>query len=289
MSNLHTVFKALSTYQQGNIFYYPNGGNAGDALIDMGFYTLAQQFNLKFSLISPDNINQLKNNDIVLVGGGGCLVPEWTSTPTFLKSLIKLKLKIKLIILPHSIRGIDELISNLPEDSIIFCREKYSFEYCQNISNAKAVYLADDMAFYVDPIKILTTPHHFKIKLTSKNIIRKILIYFHHLRAQFTFKINAMRTDKERNNNLNVKRSLANDLSLIASFGTDNYQASLYSTKQFLKLINLYEEIKTDRLHVAVGAYLLNKKLSIYNNGYYKCKGVYEQSMSRSNNVTFIE
>ncbi|WGE59229.1 hypothetical protein [Actinobacillus equuli] len=39
MSNLHTIFKELSANQQGNIFYYPNGGNAGDALIDMGFYT----------------------------------------------------------------------------------------------------------------------------------------------------------------------------------------------------------------------------------------------------------
>ncbi|WGE50846.1 polysaccharide pyruvyl transferase family protein [Actinobacillus equuli subsp. haemolyticus] len=289
MSNLHTIFKELSANQQGNIFYYPNGGNAGDALIDMGFYTLAQRFNLKFSLISQDKISQLKDNDIVLIGGGGCLVPEWNSTPNFLKSLINLKLKLKLIILPHSIRGIDDLISNLPEGSIIFCREKYSFEYCQNISNAKAVYLADDMAFCINPAQILTSNPHFKIKLSSKNIIRKILINFHRLRALFTSQINAMRTDKESNQNLNVKRSLANDLSLVASFGTDNYQASLYSAKQFLKLINLYEEIKTDRLHVAVGAYLLNKKLSIYNNGYYKCKGVYEQSMSYSNNVTFIE
>ncbi|WP_150539264.1 polysaccharide pyruvyl transferase family protein [Actinobacillus vicugnae] len=289
MSNLHNVFKTLSTYQQGNIFYYPNGGNAGDALIDMGFYTLAEQFKLSFSLISQDKINQLKNDDIVLIGGGGCLVPEWDSTPNFIRSLINSKIKIKLIILPHSIRGIDELISNLPEDSIIFCREKYSFEYCQQTSNAKEVYLADDMAFCINPMQILTSTPHFKIKLTSKNIIRKILINFHRLRALFTSKINAMRTDKESNQNLAVKRSLANDLSLVASFGTDSYQASLYSAKQFLQLINLYEEVCTDRLHVAVGAYLLNKKLSIYNNGYYKCKGVYEQSMSHSNNVTFIE
>ncbi|EFX90875.1 hypothetical protein HMPREF0027_2036 [Actinobacillus ureae ATCC 25976] len=130
MSNLHTIFKALSESQQGNIFYYPNGGNAGDALIYMGFYTLAQQFNLKFSLISQDKISQLKDNDIVLIGGGGCLVPEWNSTPNFLKALINLNLK--LIILPHSIRGIDELISNLPEDSIIFCREKYSYKFNEN-------------------------------------------------------------------------------------------------------------------------------------------------------------
>ena len=99
----------------------------------------------------------------------------------------------------------------------------------------------------------------------------------------------AMRTDKESNSTLKVKRLLINDFSLVASFGAGLYSESLYTSNQFLKLIDFYEEIYTDRLHVAIGACLLGKKVIVYNNGYYKCKGVYEQSMKNFPNVKFVE
>lgn len=290
MSYLLEFFEKLSESNKGQIYYYPNNGNAGDALINMGFYTLSAKYNLKYELISYDSIYKIKEGDIVLIAGGGCLVPEWDSTPKFVRAINALSFKVRLVVLPHSIRQVDEIINSFPDNTIVFCREKYSYDYCIEKSNAKEIYLENDIAFYID-LDELKKPNssNFKINKNYKNIIRKILIKYHSIVSKKISKIFAMRTDKESNDKVNIKRTLVNDFSLVASFGAGQYQESLYSSRQFLNLINMYDEIHTDRLHVAIGATLLGKKVYVYNNGYYKCKGVYEQSMKHLSNVSFVE
>lgn len=289
MSKLLDFFEKLSSYKKGIVYYYPNNGNAGDALINMGFYSLAKKYNIIFTIIGIDSIESLKDNDVVLIAGGGCLVPEWESTPNFLKKINNLNVELKLIILPHSIREVDSIISNLPKDTTIFCREEYSYNYILEKSNAKKVYLENDIAFYADINSIKNETNFFSPSLTYKNIIRKNFILFHFLKSRFQKTIFAMRTDKEVSRSVNIKRTLVNDFSLVASFGAGLYSESLYTSNNFLKLINLYDEIHTDRLHIAIGACLLGKKVVVYNNGYYKCKGVYEQSMKNLPNVSFVE
>lgn len=289
MSELLGFFENLSNYKDGNIYYYPNNGNAGDALINMGFYSLVKKYNIKYEVIGRQDIDFIKDNDIILVAGGGCLVPEWDSTPNFVRKINNLGLRVKLVILPHSIRGVDDVIKNLPEGTVIFCREQYSYNYVLEKSNADEVYLSDDIAFYADLNVIKNEASEFSPLLNHKNIIRKFFNLFHLVRSKFRKKIFAMRTDKESSNNVKLKRVIINDLSLVASFGAGLYSESLYTSNYFLKLIDLYDEIYTDRLHVAIGACLLGKKVIFYNNGYYKCKGVYEQSMKNLSNVKFID
>lgn len=289
MSNLLDFFDGLSSYKKGKIYYYPNNGNAGDALINMGFYSLAKKFNINFDVINGCDTYLIKDNDVILVAGGGCLVPEWDSTPNFVKKINNLDVKVKLVILPHSIREVDDIISNLPDGTIIFCREKYSYEYIVEKSNANEVYLENDIAFYADLNVIKNEKNIFSPKINYKNMIRKTFIFFHVVKSKSNKTVFAMRTDKESNSNLNIKRLLINDLSLVASFGAGLYPESLYTSNSFLELIDLYEEVHTDRLHVAIGACLLGKKVTVYNNGYYKCKGVYEQSMKQLPNVSFKE
>jgi len=289
MSKILDFFEKLSQYKEGTIYYYPNNGNAGDALINMGFYSLVKKYNLKFDIIDINSINCLKDKDVVLIAGGGSLVPEWDSTPNFVRKINNLEFNIKLVILPHSIREVDDIIVNFPKDTVVFCREKYSYNYVLEKSNASEIYLSDDIAFYADLNIIKNEINGFSPSLNYKNIIRKFFILFHMIKSKNNKTIFAMRTDKESNSTLKVKRLLINDFSLVASFGAGLYSESLYTSNQFLKLIDFYEEIYTDRLHVAIGACLLGKKVIVYNNGYYKCKGVYEQSMKNFPNVKFVE
>lgn len=289
MSKILDFFKKLSEYKEGTIYYYPNNGNAGDALINMGFYSLVKKYNLKFDIIDINSINCLKDKDIVLIAGGGCLVPEWDSTPNFVRKINNLEFDVKLVILPHSIREVDDIIVNFPKDTVVFCREKYSYNYILEKSNASEIYLSNDIAFYADLNIIKNEINGFSPSLNHKNIIRKFFILFHMIKSKNNKTIFAMRTDKESNSTLKVKRLLVNDFSLVTSFGAGLYSESLYTSNQFLKLINFYEEIHTDRLHVAIGACLLGKKVIVYNNGYYKCKGVYEQSMKHLPHIKFVE
>lgn len=286
MSDLINLFKELSEKKQGNIYYYANNGNAGDALINMGFYALAKKYNLNFKPISFDEVAKVKQGDIVMIAGGGALVPEWGATTDFLTQLNNQK--VKVVILPHSIREVDDVISNLTEGSIIFCREKYSYDYCIKNSNASKIFLEDDIAFFCDVSEIKSSKNKMQV-FSNKNIIRKFIFAYHNIISKFKKTIYATRVDKEQSATVDVPRVLFNDLSIVASFGSSNYDQSLYSARKFLELIDLYDEVYTDRLHVSIGAALLNKKVKIYNNGYYKCKGVYEQSMQKMENVSFIE
>lgn len=285
MSELLGFFENLSKYKDGVIYYYPNNGNAGDALLNMGFYELASKYNINYIEIKRDFVNEIKNNDILLIAGGGAMVPEWGATTELVKNLNK---NTQLVILPQSIRGVDEVIKNLPEKTIVFCREKYSYEYCLKKSNAEKVYLENDIAFHCDVGKIQSLDK-IKPNYSAKDYVRMFFLLTHSLKKRFTPKVYAMRVDKEKNSNLSVPRTLMNDFSLIANFGSGNFNESIYSANKFLEVINLYDEIHTDRLHVAIGACLLGKKVIVYNNGYYKCKGVYEQSMKNFPNVKFVE
>lgn len=64
-----------------------------------------------------------------------------------------------------------------------------------------------------------------------------------------------------------------------------------YATKplnEFLNTISQFEQINTDRLHVAITAVLLGKKVNLYPNSYFKNKAVFEYSLSRFPNINFI-
>lgn len=289
MSKLEQVFSELGNVSESKIYYYACNGNAGDALINLGFYTLARKYNINYISIDSNNVNLLKDNDVLIIAGGGTIVPEWKFTSEFIKKVKSNNSNIQMIILPQSIRGVDELISTLPENTTIFCREKYSYDYCKEKSNVKKIFLDDDIALFCDIQKILSEEVIYIPKFNIKNMIRFVLFYYHYFRSKIFKKVYAMRIDKEANHNISKKRTITNDFSLIASFGAGNERESLYSAKKLLQLVNFYEELHTDRLHVAISSYLLSKKLYIYNNGYYKCKGVYEKSLYNGKNITFVE
>lgn len=263
--------------------YYPNTGNAGDSLINVGFYQLADEVGLEYEVIDRDEPVNVNDTDVIIIGGGGALVPEWSATPEFLGSVIG-KCK-KIVILPQSIRGVDALLQKLGIDDIIFCREKYSFNGCESLGLSCSLYLADDMAFYVDVKKLRDSKKEFP-KLNYKNLIRSV-VYNYHLvvRSNISRRIGAFRCDKESNYEVKVKRRRMNDFSAIARFGSGSIGKSNYSAHMFLNLIDRYDEIDTDRLHVIIGAALLEKKVNAYPNSYYKVRGVIEHSLGGYPNV----
>lgn len=269
-----------------DIKYYPNQGNAGDSLINVGFYQLAKEVGIKYKKIGFSDLPTIKNNDVVLIGGGGALVPEWGSTTEFVAGLIG-KCK-KIIILPQSIRGVDDLLTRLSEEDIVFCREKYSYKQCKDLNLRSQVYISDDLAMNVD-LNTLSNSKRKLPKLNFKNIMRLTIYCYHMLiRSKFNKHIHAFRCDKEANSAINVKRSRLNDFSAIARFGNETEEQSNLSAYMFIKLINMYDEISTDRLHVIVASFLLNKKINAYPNSYYKVQGVIEQSLKEYPALTLI-
>jgi exopolysaccharide biosynthesis predicted pyruvyltransferase EpsI len=192
-----------------------------------------------------------KYNDILFVDGGGNLVDCYSDVKDFLVK--KFDLYSEMVILPHTISGEDqiEVLNNISGKLTIFCREKVSAEFLENRLTRGNVYLWHDCAFY----------NKFPQVPAGKDVL------------------NIFRTDKE--SILHALPESNNDIS-----------CNGYATKPLKELIDIlqkYEQVNTDRLHIAIGAILLGKRVKLYPNSYYKNKAVFDYSLKKFSNVNFIE
>jgi exopolysaccharide biosynthesis predicted pyruvyltransferase EpsI len=194
-------------------------------------------------------INSPKSNEILFIDGGGNFVDYYTDVRNFLVK--KRNLYREIVILPHTIFGDKQIdvLNNLSGDVTVFCREKVSFNFIKQNFQKGNVYLWRDCAFYNDLQK----------SLDGEGVL------------------NAFREDKE--SILDSVPNANNDLS---------YNG--YATKPLDELINSlkrYEEINTDRLHIAICASLLGKKVNLFPNSYYKNEAVFEYSLKKFSMVSF--
>lgn len=190
-----------------------------------------------------------KINDVLFIDGGGNFIDYYSDVRDFLTKNHDFYKEI--VILPHTIFGDEQIntLNNLSGDITVFCREKVSYNFVKQKFLKGKVFLWHDCAFY----------NTFPKPPVGVGIL------------------NAFRKDKE--SILDRIPNANNDLS---------YNG--YATKPLEELINYlkqYEEINTDRLHIAICAALLGKKVNLFPNSYYKNKAVFDYSMSNFSNVSF--
>ncbi|MBU2564517.1 polysaccharide pyruvyl transferase family protein [Patescibacteria group bacterium] len=192
-----------------------------------------------------------KYNTILFIDGGGNFVDYYSDIRKFLEK--KSVLYDEIIILPHTIFGEKQVtvLNNISSKLTVFCREKISAKFLENKLTHGKVYLWHDCAFY----------NKFSQISSGKGAL------------------NAFRTDKE---------------SILHTLPESNYDLSYrgYATKPLKELIEVlqkYAQINTDRLHIAIGAALLGKRVKLFPNSYYKNKAVFDYSLKRFSNINFIK
>lgn len=190
-------------------------------------------------------------NSTLLIDGGGNFVNYYSDVRNFL--LEKSSLYDEIIILPHTVFGKDQvkILNNISSKLTVFCREKISANFLNNKIDKGNVYVWHDCAFYN------------KLPCIPMGI----------------GSLNAFRLDKE--SKLQTLPDLNKDISLKG-----------YATKpldEFIAIISPYQQINTDRLHVAICATLLGKQVKFYSNSYYKNKAVFDYSLKKYSNIEFIE
>ena len=98
--------------------------------------------------------------------------------------------------------------------------------------------------------------------------------------------LNAFRTDREQ---VDIQLPVDNvDISQIFSFGTHSSFAAMLAARAFIAFIDRYDEVRTNRLHVGIGAALLGKEVKFYPNSYYKNKAVYDFSLKDFPNIRWM-
>lgn len=282
---VHTVLSELAR-DGGRLQYGILGGNAGDALIDLGFFDLASATGLEYEVVDLAKVDP--SRPLVLSGGGG-LVDEWGAAGS--RSIIDRlhRRAAPFVVLPQTVRGNVELLSSLGSNVTFFAREEQSYEHARKHATGGARVLIDhDMAFNLDARRFLDEGPAKRPRIKgTKDAVRFGLYNVAKIRSRLFGTITVRRKDAESASGSKSMR-VYNDLSFVTAFrGYD--EATVRNTgKLLLEVIDGYEAVTTDRLHVGIGAFLLGKEVLFVNNSNSKIKGIYEYSMASNEKVRFV-
>ncbi len=252
----------LKKYSGKQVVYCANPGNAGDAIIAHATFQLFEKLDIKPEIIKHEEI---VNDKIIFYAGGGNLVEgKYKNAYHFINNNYRQNQEI--ILLPHTVHGYDELLLSA-KNLTIFCREKTSYQYLQAIGfPSERLFLSHDMAFHL-----------------SKTSFQEYLRKGEGIANCFRTDQESARTSDIPNDNLDISLSWNSGLWHRPDFAKN-------VTHNLASYLSAFETVKTDRLHVAILAAIMGKKVVLYPNNYYKIKAVYEYSIKAAfDNVTFIE
>ncbi|GAB3273972.1 hypothetical protein [Arthrobacter pigmenti] len=227
------------------IFFVPNIGNWGDALINAGTTQFLDAAGIEYTEINRPKVTQLRkalegtgmrlDNTLLIAGGGGAFCETWPSTRNFLDA--NAALFDHTVLLPTTFElpplDID------PDRISYFGRDRYT-----SLENNPDSMFCHDMAFYLQlqrsPAEPVIEQGHF------------------------------FRDDKERHPE--------------AVMPGDNLDLSaqghhMQPAPPFFQILAPYRKILTDRMHVAIAGSLLGREVVLYPGSYFKSIDVFRSSL----------
>ncbi len=279
MLDIHSF---LGQYRDREVWYKPNPGNGGDALIACATYILLKRHQIEYRIIKGDEDLTGKT---IFFGGGGNLVEYYSHGADFIQSVHR-KAR-ELVVLPHTFKGHDRLLSELGSNTTLIAREKPSFEHISRFNNIGQHLLMRDLVFELDVDSTFgkLTPAPKLIELVRlRSVARAVLkdgvsLSFFLKRRDATSTLFAFRTDVEKTNvevppdNIDVTAWINLDHDM-----TDEKKVE-ETTRRIFRFLNQFDVIHSNRLHVGIASSLLNKVTHFYDNSYRKNESVYEFSM----------
>lgn len=298
MVNLQDYFEEIG---EGPILFCPNPGNAGDSAIALGTFQFLDQVGRSCKVVRWDDDFDSTGKLLVYGGGGNLGSPKYEEARHFIEQ--HHSKADQMVLLPHTVRGNEDLLHQIGENVDIFCRERVSYDWVQKHVASSNVYLADDMAFRIDAEKLLDQngPSWSELMRRLGGGVWQSLVDRISLRESggADFKVNgrlglkavyqlvrctvfrgrvlpAMRTDAERTGEAlpgNV------DVSRVFEYGVSPVSRAREATVFLLAYLDQFDRIVTNRLHIGILAALLQKEVDFHPNNYFKNKAVYEFSM----------
>ena len=267
-----------------NALYIPNPGNAGDAAIATA---TTQMFRQICAPVVPGCIDDIIDGTNVIIGGGGNLVPYYTDVRKILLACLARNVK-KCLLLPHTIRGHEDVLAQLDERFTILCRDKPSYQHVTNHAPHVHAAMARDMVFELDieELKRSTKTWRHKLALLQDAYWRTNLFRWRRatlrIRPDSHGTLRIFRSDVESVDSDRTRRKS----DLMHFHGINRYSpATDQITLDVIKCINRAERVITDRLHVSLIAAMLGKKVCLLENSYGKVADVWELAMEMELNL----
>lgn len=272
----------LASFAGSEIFYKSNPGNAGDALIAAATFQLFEKHKIRWRLIhSNDDLT----GKTVFYAGGGNLVPEYESCASFMSRWHK-KCR-RLVILPHTVYGHQELISSLANNVTICCRDHRTYEYISTFAKCGIEYVSD-VAFELDILRLGLGRGQLNgaVNLLYGKTLVKKLVRQNCVRSPRH--LQAMRLDVEKT----CAEITGDNVDVSQMFKMGHYNSpdlAFTVTRQVMSFLSRFSTISTNRLHIAIGGALLGRKVRLFPNAYFKIEAVYETSLKHFPNITLVK
>ncbi len=265
----------LQTLRGEEVLYYPTPGNGGDCVIQVGAYQALGRAGVTFK---PINLQDDVTGRTVMLGGGANLTPLYRELRDALLEGKLLERCGRLVILPHTIRGNEDLLARMDGRVTIFCRDPESYIHVQRHAATREVHLDHDMAFHIDVEQFYRdTACYTDTSGLFDSLVGGVEQVFDPgdqdtVRPFF-------RTDGEQAAGVTVPDGNL-DISRIFELGTwpENSHKAVWC---FFEAIRRSRHILTDRLHVAIAASLLDTPCTFYDNSYGKNRTVHLHSIRK--------
>jgi exopolysaccharide biosynthesis predicted pyruvyltransferase EpsI len=256
------------------IIFIPNPGNFGDALICAAAIQGFEKAGVYYSVYS--SVSTHDASFVYVYCGGGNLVPYYNNCASVLRDLSSVGAEV--IVLPHSCYGpaAAEVISTFKGKLTVWARERTSLGFLLNVPGNFSYGLEHDLALNLD----ITDKRLHQFLMFDKLV---------GLAGIGASELLAFRGDCEAISNRNVNWGLnvdiSNNLGYMSKtdfgFGASflDINSLFNSVSWLLAYIRLFGIVRTDRLHVAIGALLLGIKVVLTDNSYGKNKAIYEYSL----------
>ena len=245
--------------RRASVTFVPNPGNIGDAAINLACYNYLTE---RFDKVEICAVADAPRTDCVFIGGGGNAIEPLYGDVCGL--LDRLTPEHRLFMFPASIRGYSGSLRRIAPFARILCRESISLAHVAEQIGSENVSLAHDAAFLLAP----------RLRNDFASRIRKAT----------TAKCRSFRTDME-----SIHPQLGgNDIMYdYKSDWTDMMVAHDFVWAVAGYLLG-FREVETDRLHCAILAAILGRQTILRANCYYKNAAVFDHSLSRLPNTTFL-
>jgi exopolysaccharide biosynthesis predicted pyruvyltransferase EpsI len=262
------------------IQYFPNPGNSGDALIAAATWQVFDRLGYSPAISKP---TAFKQGASVILGGGGNLVPLYSDMRRALERCLETGVR-RCLLLPHTIRGHEQLLSQLDGRFTLCCRDRASFEHVVRHAPHAIPILAGDMAFSIDldalEKRVATFRHRYSL-LFDKDW-RKSAWQWRRALAMCSpdegGRLTILRGDREgiaKADSTKCALDLPDHYKVKhgGRAGCDQVALDLFRCLRRAKVV------VTDRLHVALPSALLGVSLEVIDNNYGKLSAVFDLSL----------
>ena len=213
----------------------------------------------------------------MVLGGGANLVPLYRELRHALLERQILQRCAKLIILPHTIRGNEDLLKLMDDRVTIFCRDPESYIHVERHAVTKNVHLDHDMALHLDVEQFYDEAKRYT---DVPGLFERLLAKEGHSfpADDVSTTRHFFRTDGEKLPGRLVDTNL--DISITFQLGTwpENSYKAVWC---FFEAIRRSGLVLTDRLHVGIAASLLGRKCKFFDNNYGKNQTIYLHSVRK--------